>query len=299
MGDTDFYKTLLDYIDEGVYFVDLEGRITFWNKAAEKISGYSEQEAVGKRCSEKIWMHVSDHEPGLCLTSCPLKKSNIDGISPTANGYLHHKEGFLLPVAVRVALLKNDNGEISGGVEFFSDNSSKIAAFQRMLELKGPACMDPLTEVAGKKYLEIFIQSSLDELQRYEWPFGILSIDLDHLKACNYYHGHEIGDRLLKMVAMTLAKNARSFDAIGRWGGQEFIFVIFNTNPAHLFDISERYRKLIACSKLIVNDKAISVTVSIGATIARKNDSFESIMQRADKAMLKSKSSGRNCVTIE
>lgn len=299
MGSLDFYQKLLDSISDGVYFVDLDGIITYGNRAAETISGYREPEAVGKQCSDIILMQVNDPGRNLGLKLCPLKKSIMDGVARTVEGYLLHKEGFLLPVAIHLAPIENDLGELVGGFEVFYDNSSEIAAFQKMKELEGPGCLDPLTEITRKKHIEIFIQSRLDEMTRYQWSFGILFIDIDRLKNINYLHGHKIGDQVIRMVSKTLAINSRSFDLIGRCGGQQFILVLTNTNKDNLFDIAERMRKLILHSKITIYNRAVSVTVSIGATISRQDDSAGSIVQRAEEAMHKSKSCGRNCVTIE
>jgi diguanylate cyclase (GGDEF)-like protein len=101
------------------------------------------------------------------------------------------------------------------------------------------------------------------------------------------------------MVAKTLTKNARSFDLVGRWGGEEFICVIANTNKLHLFNLGERFRKLIAYSTLTLNNNTISITISVGGTIAIQDDTIETIVRRADIIMYQSKTCGRNCVTLD
>jgi diguanylate cyclase (GGDEF)-like protein/PAS domain S-box-containing protein len=299
MVNAAFYHMLLDYLYDGVYFVDRDGRITYWNKAAETITGYRSVEVVGKHCSDNLLMHVDGQEHNLCLTSCPLKKSIVDGVSRTADVYLHHKEGFRLPVAVRVTPIRDGHGRIVGGVELFSDNSAKVSDLQKMKELEGLVYTDQLTGVANRKYIEILIQSRLEEMQRYSWPFGVLFLDIDHFKYINDTYGHDIGDHVLRMVSQTLLKNIRSFDSIGRWGGEEFIGVIANVNKVQLSIIAEKIRKLIQQSRLILNGTAISVTISIGAILVRPDDLLEGIVKRADKLMYQSKANGRNCVTLD
>ncbi len=180
MEDMGFYKKLLDNISDGAYFVDRNGRITYWNKAAENISGYRQDEVIGKQCSDNILIHLDSQGNKLCLNGCPLKKSITDGMPRTAEVYLHHKKGFRLPVAVQVAPIRSDDGEIIGAVELFSDNSSKVAAIQKIKELENIVYTDQLTGLANRKYIEIFLQSHLEEMRRYNWLFGVLFVDIDH-----------------------------------------------------------------------------------------------------------------------
>ncbi len=299
MKDLDFCKEILDYVNDGVYGIDPQGRITYWNKAAERLSGYQREEVVNQHCLDDILMRLDGQGQGPGGTLCPATKSFGESGSSIDGVYLRHKEGFLLPVAVRVAPIKDPRGKVISGLEVFSDASAEITAFQKMSELEGAASLDPLTQVARTKDTEIFIQARLDEMERYKWPFGILFLDIDHLQNINYSLGHEVGDRILQMVAKTLVKNARPFDFVGRCGGQEFVAILCNTSKNDIFVLAEKYRNLITNSKLTVDGEAVSVTVSIGATIACRDDSVEIIMQRAKKGMEESKARKRNCVTLE
>ena len=171
--------------------------------------------------------------------------------------------------------------------------------FQKMLKLDGAASRDPLTGIARKKYLETWLRSRLEETQKSQRPLGVLSFDLDHLKKVNYLHGHKIGDQVLQMVAGILINNIGSFDLVGRWGGQEFILIISNADAANLVAIAEKFRKLISSSQLMVEGSAVSVTISVGATMSRQDDSAEAVVGRAHQAMEKSKAAGRNCATLD
>jgi diguanylate cyclase (GGDEF)-like protein len=90
-------------------------------------------------------------------------------------------------------------------VEVFSDNTSTMAAIEQM------ALLDPLTELANRRYLENSLRAKLSELYRCDWPFAALFVDIDHFEAANDRHGHAVGDRVLKMVVNTLlGASARS-----------------------------------------------------------------------------------------
>jgi len=133
----------------------------------------------------------------------------------------------------------------------------------------------------------------MSELSRYGWPFGVLFLDVDHFKEINDAHGHEVGDRVLRMIAHTLHAGSRVYDNVGRWGGEEFLALITNVDQDGLSEIGNRFRTLVAASQL-PEPQGIRVTVSVGATLARPDDSPESILERADKCLYQAKTRGRN-----
>lgn len=94
-------------------------------------------------------------------------------------------------------------------------------------------------------------------------------------------------------------KNVRSFDAVGRWGGEEFVCVLVNVDNDQLFKVAEKLRILIMQSNFLLNNSPLSVTVSLGAVTARHDDTLESIIRRADLLMYQSKANGRNCISID
>ena len=99
---------LLDEVAEGVYFTDAQRRITFWNKAAERISGYSRKEVLGRKCSENLLIHVDGRGRSLCQGLCPLARTLKDCKARQTGIFLHHKQGHRVPVKVRVYPLRNE-----------------------------------------------------------------------------------------------------------------------------------------------------------------------------------------------
>lgn len=115
----------------------------------------------------------------------------------------------------------------------------------------------------------------------------MLFIDIDHFKSINDNFGHRVGDKVLKMVAMVLLKNIRSFDTVGRWGGEEFIIIGLNVNKKRLMKIANKLRILVQSSTFPLRRKKsiMRVTISIGAAISQPIDTVKSLIQRADKLM--------------
>ena len=293
-----FYHSILDNLYDGVYFVDRDRKITYWNKGAERITGYAAGEVVDSRCYDNILMHVDNHGTLLCKELCPLAATLQDGSERTADVYLRHKDGHRVSVNVRITPMRNESGVIVGGVEVFSDNSMKLSSIARMEAFEKLAYLDPLTGTANRRFAEITLHARYEEFNRYGWPFGLIFIDIDRFKCINDEFGHAAGDEVLRMVAKTLMNSARSFDVVARWGGDEFIAVIANVDREQLIATANRFRILVEQSSRAAGPVR-QVTISVGATLARSDDTEAALLERADRLMYESKSAGKNRVTAD
>ena len=291
------HADILDQMHDGVYLVDTDRAIRFWNKGAERISGYGAEEVLGTRCSDNLLMHVDDEGEPLCLTGCPLAATIADGAPREVEVYLHHKEGHRVPVHVRAAPLRDSAGRVVGAIEVFSDNSARSAMREEIERFKKLALFDPLTDIGNRRFAEMALTARHDEQERYGWPFGVLLVDIDHFKSFNDRFGHDTGDRVLRMVAQSLAANVRSFDVVGRWGGEEFVVVLEKVDLEELGRRADVLRRLVGTSSLLVDVEPLSVTVSIGGTIARPGEDPSETLKRADGFLYRSKEAGRDRVT--
>jgi diguanylate cyclase (GGDEF)-like protein/PAS domain S-box-containing protein len=296
--NNDIYRDLLENLADGICFADLEGRITFWNKGAERLSGFNRSEVLGKRCNENILIHLDSCGRELCSSHCPLFATIRDGIVREADVFIHNKDGSRIPVRIRVVPLKDNSGVVKGAVQVFSDNTEKANLAEKLAQMEKLALLDILTGLPNRRYLEAQIASRLEELLRDGWIFGILFMDIDNFKTVNDRFGHDVGDRALKMVAGTLYANARAFDVVGRWGGDEFVAIIHNVANKSLEEIGERFRLLVEQS-VLADDDCLRVTLSIGGTQACPGDTMDGVLNRADASLYESKKSGKNRVSIK
>ncbi len=292
------YLSILNNLHDGLYFVDNDRKITYWNKAAERISGYSAEEVIGRSCADSILTHIDGEGNYLCQAGCPLEATIADGELRETTVYMHHKMGHRVPVLVRTSPLTNEKGEMIGGIEIFTDVSSQEGNELRVKELEKLALLDTLTNLANRRYVEQEIENRLSEYQRFSIPFGILFMDIDHFKNFNDSYGHDVGDDVLRYVANTFVQNSRPFDLYGRWGGEEFVAVIKNVHERELKILGERDRQLIEQSYIIHNGEKLQVTISIGATLITKQDTIDTLVKRADDNLYKSKADGRNRLTL-
>ncbi len=293
----DRFKNILDNLSDGVYFVDRDRRIIYWNKGAERISGYTAEQVQGHFCQDNLLNHVTENGKPLCLDGCPLHATMQDETPRQAEIFLHHASGHRVPIIVRTSPMRDENGEIIGAVETFSDNSKLMDIRHEVRRLQDAALRDPLTGIWNRRYLNRRLEIALWSFQQQRIPFGIFFIDIDGFKAINDTHGHKTGDQVLVMVAETLQQNLRAEDILARWGGEEFIAILAGLDEAGMTAVANKLAALVKHSTLRNDAENVSVTVSIGTTLARKDDTVKTLVDRADRNMYTSKKIGRNHVT--
>jgi len=179
--------------------------------------------------------------------------------------------------------------------------ANRIIALQEKLitareGLRYQAAKDGLTGQWNRvAFLELF-QRELDRASRSNGSTGLLLLDLDHFKSVNDTYGHLVGDVVLKVTAQRLRKSVRSFDSVGRYGGDEFFIALPNCDGSQISRRAERIRLALASQPIRIGDAEIRVTVSIGAvTAAAPERTISDVLAAADAALYKAKGAGRNC----
>jgi diguanylate cyclase (GGDEF)-like protein/PAS domain S-box-containing protein len=297
--EDNFYKEILNSLQDGVYYLDQDRVITYWNRGAEKLSGYTAEQVIGKSCRDNLLNHVNDHGLELCNEHCPMAATMQDGKPREAYVYLHHAEGHRVPVQIRATPIRDKSGNIIGAVETFNKGISPEKTERRIRKLQQTALLDPLTAIGNRRHLENRLKTSMLDYHEHRLPFGVLFCDIDHFKDLNDTFGHNLGDQVLRMIAQTLRANIRETDSMGRWGGEEFLVILHDVDNDSLLKIAEKLLNLVRNSNLTIPDKGtLSATISIGGTLVRENDTIVSVVDRADRLMYQSKANGRNRITL-
>ena len=163
--------------------------------------------------------------------------------------------------------------------------------------LEKEVLIDSLTGVANRRALKERLKSEMYRFLRYSQLFSLVVFDVDRFKTINDQHGHWAGDRCLKEVVKRIGPILRETDLLGRWGGDEFLLIFPAPGLESTVTVAERLRKLIQNTRLVYHKQEISMTISIGVTQVLDGDqSIETVFNRADKAMYKSKKAGGNTV---
>ncbi|WP_291315311.1 sensor domain-containing diguanylate cyclase [Desulfuromonas sp.] len=293
----DLFKQMLDNLAEGVYYVDTERRLLYWNRAAEKISGYSVGEILHKQCFHNILDHVDGRNLHLCKSSCPLTDCLESGRGVEKRVFLRHKEGHRVPVAVKVAPIRDGAGVIAGAVEIFSDATATLQVEELNDSLQKMLRIDPLTQVANRRALLEALQREKERYDRYGTAFSVIFADIDHFKRINDVQGHLAGDRALRWFAGQLRSGVRRTDLVGRYGGEEFVVLLPETEAPSALCTADLLRQGVAGGTCAEADG--TVTACFGVAAIRPGDSVDDLLQRADAAMYRSKQEGRNRVSLE
>jgi diguanylate cyclase (GGDEF)-like protein/PAS domain S-box-containing protein len=291
---------ILNSLYDGVYVLGTSRKIEFWNKAAERISGYPFPEVLGKGCFDHILTHLTEDGQNICHTPlCPIEQAFSDGKIHETKAYLQHRAGHRVPVDIRTIPFLDEQGKVIKVIEIFREQTLPESVREKIVELEKLSLLDPLTGVGNRRFAEITLASRLAESQRNAWPLALFFVDLDKFKQINDRFGHHAGDQILKMVAQTLVNTVRSYDSVTRWGGEEFVIMAINVNAEYLSRIAEKLRLFVEKSALTLGTQNLGVTISIGAALARPEDTVETLTRRADELMYRCKQTGGNCVRIE
>ena len=290
------YLNIINNLRDGVYFVDTTRTIQFWNKAAQDITGYAPEEIIGVQCQNTLLNHIDDEGRPLCIVGCPLFATIIDGKQRVDNVFVRHKDGYRIPIMVNITPVYED-GKIIGAIEVFTQNSPKVYEDNLVEHLSGLAMHDTLTSLPNRRYLESFLEYKLSEARRFGRSCAVLFADIDNFSVFNNEYGHDVGDAILCNVAESLKKSMRNADLVGRWGGEEFVGVYTISKDYEAPIIAEKFRQLVCNTEVAHGENALSVSVSVGITIIQKEDTAQSVIERADKLMYESKKNGKDRVT--
>jgi diguanylate cyclase (GGDEF)-like protein len=170
-----------------------------------------------------------------------------------------------------------------------------VTLYQRAIKM---AYTDPLTQANNRASFEHLVQREISLSVRYGKNLSILFLDIDNFKLINDSHGHDCGDMTLATVAKWIKKSMRSSDILFRYGGEEFVMLLSETDLAGARIVAERIRRSIASCTLSYDMAALRVTASIGVSALRSDDTVDTLVKRADEAMYEAKHTGRNKVAV-
>jgi diguanylate cyclase (GGDEF)-like protein/PAS domain S-box-containing protein len=280
-------------IFDGVAVVDPQRRIRQWNRAAEEISGISAGEAAGRPCCDEIFVHVQCEE-----SACPLDESLRDGQTRERELFVRHAGGHMIPVQCRIVPIHGPSGEIEAAAKIFRPVTA--AEGEDPDRNRESLFLDPQTQVASRRYLEMRLMSRFEEMQRFGWTFGVVIASVDGAEQICRSHGEKARDRLMQAVVKTFAAGLRNFDTVGRWSENEFMAVVPVLEYGQLWAVSERIRQVIEKARLFdgAEGEKLSATVSVGSAAPEQGESIVDVVQRALQNMVSGRQAGGNRVVF-
>lgn len=282
-------QTTLGSIGDAVITVDPDSRVTYLNRVAEEMTGWSTEEARGLPIETVMsLLDAETEQPGLAPLAIAMRDRRIVGLA--LNTLLVHRDGRRLPIEDSAAPIIGMDDEVIGGVIVFHDVSESRAMALRMSHL---AQHDYLTDLPNRVLLQDRLSQALGELPQGRRG-GLLFLDLDHFKIVNDTLGHEVGDRLLQAVAKRLLANVREDDTVSRQGGDEFVVLLSRLgDPRDAAWVAEKIIDAVS-QPYSVDGHDLEVGASVGISLFPEDgDEATLLMKRADAALYHAKEQGR------
>jgi diguanylate cyclase (GGDEF)-like protein len=188
---------------------------------------------------------------------------------------------------------------------------ARLRAGQRILELEDrlvearesmrfQATHDVLTSLWNRGLIVELVSREVTRARREKWCNAVMMCDIDHFKKVNDENGHAAGDDVLREVARRLQTSVRSYDMVGRYGGEEFLVVLNKCDPSGAVARAENLRNTVAAKPILLPGKSLAVTISVGVALTTDFPDHEAddILHAADMALYAAKAAGRNCIRL-
>lgn len=298
LNDPEIYQTVLDNLQTGVYIVDRNRRIRFWNEGAEQITGYLRQDVVGRFLRDHL-LTVGDGVKDLDLEQDdPINLAFRDGKPSIMDVSILHKDGYRVPIVLRTNPIRNSRGAVIGAAESFEKNRSASEWTRRQAGFADFGCLDSVTGVAAQSFMETHLRENLITFAEHNIPFGILLVRIDQMDQFRASRGPGVVTTILRVVAQSVENCLRPTDLVGCWGANQFIAILLECRESEVSRVGERVRKMIGQAEIEWWGDKFSVTSPVGGAGCRAGDDTELLLARAAASLQESIGKGGNCVTV-
>ena len=290
-----FEAKLLDNMYDAVVFIDARRRIVLWNHGAERLTGIAGASVRQQRWHPDILKLSDEKDKTIAENDCPVLAAINSGVQSLRRLTVWGRNGRCVAVDSHVIPVIGGDGNTEGAILLLHDASSEISLEQRCQSLADKASRDPLTQVANRAEFDRVHAMFITAHQHQQVPCALLMCDLDRFKRVNDTYGHQAGDDAIKSLAALLKGACHPGDLVARYGGEEFVMLLADCDNTTASRRADEVRlKLAQLPQPKMNGQ--SITVSFGATEIQPGDTAETMLRRADRALLMAKENGRNQV---
>ncbi|MEN6435859.1 MAG: diguanylate cyclase [Anaerolineaceae bacterium] len=277
-------STLIDKMDDGVIVLNLREQVVDINPAAQGILGLSRRHIIGKDIGDFFasW-------PG--YFNCPEGEAYLRSeVEQYRNGTLKYYE-------VRTVELTHKQNHVVGLLLTMHDITERKVLLEKVRKL---ATLDPLTGLFNRRHFFSMATKEVARTLEENLPCSLVLLDMDYFKQVNDTYGHLVGDMVIQKVTNTIRNSLRTLDILGRFGGDEFVLLLPETDLEQATQATERLRKLAESTMIRTDQGEIHVTLSMGVATCTglQPCSLDQLLEQADKALYRSKAAGRNKVHV-
>jgi len=307
--DLDFAQ-IIQSLNLGIVILDRDLRIVFWNRWMEEHSRMSRSDVLGRGIMELF--------PELKGKGFHWKSRSVFKLGNYAF-FSQQLHGNLIPLPLSRYLtsdfehmqqnaamcpLRNERSEVQYLCVTIEDATDAVLYREKLerakQELETMSLTDPLTGLPNRRHLMETLEREISRHDRYERALCVAILDIDHFKAVNDTHGHLCGDHVLSLLGQAFRDQLRTYDFVARYGGEEFCVILANTALDEGFRIVERLRESVASTSFLFEGKTVGLTVSAGlaSNEVQGKVTLDSFLSRADEALYRAKSNGRNRTAV-
>lgn len=297
LEDPSIYRAVLESLQVGIYLVDRDQRIVFWNDGAEKITGYLRHDVVGSFCRETTAAQTGTERIVLSDAAETLTTALRDGRPAMGEISLRHKAGHRIFARVRAVPIRNTHGTIIGAAESIDESLSASEWDRRQSKLADYGCLDPVTGVLTHDLIISRLREAVSTYAEVHVPFSVLAIKVDGIDQLRGSYGVAVIAPVLRVIATSLENCLRPTDFLGRLSESRFLAILTECGNRELPLAAERIKKTVGTSEVQWWGDRWPVTVSIGGAVVHPGDTLDSLLARAVKALERSVDAGGNRVT--
>ena len=294
-AERQFQDRLLENMHDAVVFVDADLKVQRWNHGAERLTGISSGSILQRHWTPGLLNTRDEKGQRLSEADCPVAWASRSGVQSLRRLTIRGRSGGAISVDSHAIPVFDVDGAPLGAILLLHDASSEITLEERCQNLAEKAAKDPLTQVANRaefdRVHEMFVAAHLQQ----QLPCSLVICDLDHFKQVNDTFGHQAGDEVIKSLAALLKSSCRPGDLVARYGGEEFVVLCADCDNATAAVRAEQVRRTLS-QKPQSWMAGQPVTASFGVTEVQPGDTAETMLRRADRALLEAKAQGRNRV---
>jgi two-component system cell cycle response regulator len=298
LDNPETYQTVLNSLETGVYIVDRNRRICFWNEGAEQITGYLRQDVVGRFLRDHLLTIDGDAKDVASDQDDPINLAFRDGKPSVMDVSILHKDGYRVPIVLHTNPIRNPRGAVIGAAESFEKNRSASDWTRRQAAFADFGCLDAVTGVAAQSFMGTQLRENLITFAEHNIPFGILLVQIDQMDQFRASRGPGVVSTILRVVAQSVENCVRPTDLVGCWGENQFIAIPLECKESEVAVVGERVRRAIGRSEIEWWGDKFSVTSPLGSAGCRAGDKVEQLIARAEASLKDSIGKGGNCVTV-
>lgn len=280
-NDPDICRDILDGLQIGVSVLDLRKTIVFWSDGAEQITGYSRIDVLGHSCAENILQHCNEKSCEMCNDRCPISFAMHDAKPMEAMTFIHHKSGHRTQVHTWAIPLRDKHGSLIGVIQTFEGEFALGTPGPDDRGMRERGCLDETTELPNEAMMHAHLRELLGTFGELEISFAIICLEISDLDDFRTRYGQVAARSILRVLARTLRNTVWPTDFVGRWSDDKFLLILSGCREDALHVVNQRILNMASSATIHWWGEELSVTVSIGGTVAIAGDTLDSLLQRA------------------